>query len=110
MAFIIKIMKYTIDARWYPKNGQAYADLEWETEEETYPSIKAAIDYIISILEWEYEGSMLQRTADEPNPCILHVINDEGNVVYRVANCSEKTAKEYGIKADKYIETLKEEE
>lgn len=110
MAFIIKIMKYTIDARWYPKNGQAYADLEWKTEGETYPSIVAAIDYIIFILEWEYEGSMLHRTEENADPCILHVVDDEGNVIYRIANCSEEVAKEYGIKADKYIETLKEEE
>lgn len=49
---------------------------------------------------------MTHRTEEYPDPCVLYVVNDEGKAVYRVANCSEEVAKEYGIVADEYKETI----
>lgn len=99
-------MKYTVRARWFNEKKQIYGDIEWETEEESYPSEGAARDYIDFLLGCECEGSMTHRTEEYPDPCVLYVVNDEGKAVYRVANCSEEVAKEYGIVADEYKETI----
>lgn len=106
MALKIKTMKYTIGAKWFNENKQTYGDLEWATEDDSYPSVGAARDYIGFLLGCECEGSMTHRTEEAPDPCVLYVVNDEGDAVYRVANCSEEVASEYGIVADEYMETM----
>lgn len=101
---------YYVDLLYYKKNGQTYGDLEYSPKEIAYPTLKEAIEAIEFSLSWKMDGSIIHRTEDNTDPCILSVIDDRNEVQYRIANCSEEVAKEYGIKADKYIETLKEEE
>ena len=98
---------YHIDLEYVSlRNGQRYGDMNYNSKEFQYPSAQAAIKNIFNSLKEKWEDDGIHRTPEDPDICILTVVDDEGNSYYSVANCSKELARKYNINADKYFETI----